>query len=217
RLRRVQRREQQAALAAERQRIVRDLHDSLGANLTRLTLLAELAEQESPTETPARQPRNLVEAAHRTTQSLKEFLWATQPLDESLDGLLARICQIAEELMGAASIRCRLDLPVQLPSVTVGPVARKNIALATTEALNNIARHSGATGLWIRARWEDGALLLQIEDDGRGFDPARPGCGRGLGHMRARIREAGGEFQLESQPGHGTSLRIRVPFHALVQ
>src|SRR5207253_7900896 len=87
---------------------------------------------------------------------------------------------------------------------------RRNLLLAAKEALNNAARHSLASEVSIRAVAFDSNFQLSIEDNGRGFDPAKPPAGHGLPNMRARVESAGGQFQVESEPGTGTKVRIRI-------
>ena len=82
--------------------------------------------------------------------------------------------------------------------------------LAAKEALNNAARHSLASEVRIRAMAFDPIFQLSIEDNGRGFDPAKPPAGDGLPNMRARVESAGGQFLVESEPGKGTRVRMRI-------
>ncbi|HKX62422.1 MAG TPA: two-component regulator propeller domain-containing protein, partial [Verrucomicrobiae bacterium] len=219
-LRKIQSLQQQAALLDERARIARNLHDGLGANLTQLTLLADLAEQGHPDAIRER-VRTLAVTSRETARALKDLLWATHPSDESLEGLIARICQDAQEFCAAAHIRCRFDLPGQLPEHVLAPAARQSLFLAAKEALNNVAKHARASEAIVRVRTNQNILILEIEDNGCGFDPenALPAAptrgpraqGRGLENLRSRAREAGGEFVLESRPGNGTKIRFNIP------
>ena len=210
-LRKVQRLEQHAALAEERSRIAKDLHDGLGANLTHLTLLADLAEQE-PSDALTRRMRDLAATSREATRSLKDFLWTTQPADETLEGLVTRICQHAEEFLRASKIACRFVLPEELPPHSLSASVRLNLFLTAKEAINNLVKYSAATEARITVTVENGAFTLAIEDNGRGFDTrlARD-RGRGLRNMASRVREAGGQFTLDSEPGRGTTIRIQIP------
>lgn len=209
-LRHRQRLAQGAALAEERERIAKDLHDGLGANLTQITLLADLAETEPP-DAIAHRARTLAKTARETSRALKDFLWATQPADESFDGLVTRICQYAEQFLEPARVRCRFELAGNLPVMTLTPTQRKNLFLAATEAFTNVVRHAHATEVWIRTQSSGGAISLTIEDNGKGFNPQNPrGQGRGLGNMESRVRQTGGQFHLESQPERGTTVCIQI-------
>jgi len=209
-LRRNQQAEKLAALAAERVRIAKDLHDGLGANLTRLSYLTDQAGETMSGVTPEH-----VHALSRSTRemasALRDIIWASNPSDETLAGLATRICQQAEELLSAAGIRCRFDLSAALPQAPLAGEFRRSLLLAAKEALNNVARHSSATEVWIQAQASDSTFQLSIEDNGIGFDATRPRAeGNGLVNMKSRIESVGGEFRIESKPGGGAKVAIRV-------
>lgn len=209
-LQKLHRLEQQSAITEERTRIAKDLHDGLGADLTRLALLADLAEGESST-TADGQRHKLAQSSREAARTLKEMIWIANPANDTVEGLVSRIGQTAEDFLGDARIRCRLDLAPQLPQRTLSLDQRRNLLLVAREALNNIVKHAAATEVCIRANGSDHSLQLAIEDNGRGFDSAsvRPG-GLGLGSMRRRVESLGGTFELESRSGAGTKILIAI-------
>ncbi|HOY57916.1 MAG TPA: two-component regulator propeller domain-containing protein [Verrucomicrobiota bacterium] len=218
-LRRLSRLEQQAALASERARLAKDLHDGLGASLTEITLLSGVGEAKplSPEAIADRFDR-LSRRTHDALHSLRDLIWTTNPKADSLELLMSRICASAESALGAAGLRVRLDFPADLPQVILGPEARKALLLATNEAVNNAIRHAQATQVRLRLRIEGARLVIEIEDDGRGFDAAEAArrgdsadYGLGLSSMRERITSLRGQFDLQSQPGRGTKVIFRVP------
>jgi signal transduction histidine kinase len=207
----------QAAVADERTRIARDLHDHLGASLTHLRLLAELAERQPP-EALTNYLRDLSQTAREAALHLREFIWATQPVDETLDGLVTRICQHAESFLRPAGIRCQFHLPEQVPSAPLSPLVRHNLFMAAREALHNAGRHSGASEVSIRLELNGARFALHIEDDGRGVAstaaqhaPLTGGRGAGLGNMRARIEQLGGRFDIQNRPSGGTCIVFDLP------
>jgi ligand-binding sensor domain-containing protein/signal transduction histidine kinase len=216
-VRRIHTLQQANALTQERARIARDLHDGLGTNLTQLMLLAELAEQEPP-EAIALRLRGLTATSREATRSLKDFIWATHPEADTLEGLVTRLCQHAEEFLGTAQIRYRLELPDDIPPHPLTAAARNDLFLAAREALNNVVKHARATEVRLRVRHDDSAFRITIQDNGCGFSPqpsaphSQPTTsGHGLGNMASRVQSAGGRFTLESQPGHGTTISIEIP------
>ncbi len=220
-LRRLHRLEQQAARAEERARLAKDLHDSLGADLTELTLLSNLGEQTPPSpEQVARRFEQLSQRTHDALHSLRDLIWTTHPRADSLDELASRLCEHAERLLRAAGINCRFDLPAQLPEVGIGPDLRRNLLLATSEAVHNAVRHARPTEVWLRLRLEDNLLEVVVEDNGCGFDSAElvaqksADHGLGLASMRQRIESVGGQFFLTSAKGRGTRVAFRVPLSA---
>jgi signal transduction histidine kinase len=99
-----------------------------------------------------------------------------------------------------------------LPPALLTAQTRHDLFLAVKEALNNAAKHSGATEVWLRIRSEANELLVAVEDNGRGFDPAATNApGNGLDNMRARLQAAGGRTEIVSRPGQGTMVRFRLP------
>lgn len=218
-LRRLSRLEQQAALATERARLAKDLHDGLGASLTEITLLSGVSEAKplSPEAIADRFDR-LSRRTHDALHSLRDLIWTTNPKADSIELLVSRLCASAESALGAAGLRCRLDFPADLPQVTLGPEARKALLLATNEAVNNAIRHAQAAQVRLRFQTERARLVVEIEDDGRGFDvdeAERRGesvdHALGLTSMRERMTSLGGQFDLQSQPGRGTKVTFRVP------
>src|SRR6185437_15909795 len=112
-----------------------------------------------------------------------------------------------------AGIRCRVDFPDEFPQRTVPPETRHNLFLAAKEALNNIARHSQATEIWLRVSLAKDSLDISIEDNGKGFNgETKDFCADGLRNMRQRMEEIGGRFEIESSPGAGTRIFLTLPF-----
>ncbi len=204
---------QQEALERERARIARDLHDQLGANLTQVALLGELAESDKnlPNEV-ASHARQISQTARDTTHALDEIVWTVNPANDTLDGLINYVCKYAQEYLALAGLRYRLEVPSQLPPVPISPELRHNVFLAAKEAVNNVVKHSGASSAWLRLRLEPDRFVLEIEDDGRGLPPQLDKKGRnGLRNMRKRMEEIGGQFALRPGAQAGTLVSLAAP------
>jgi signal transduction histidine kinase len=144
--------------------------------------------------------------------SLDEIVWAVNPANDALPHLATYLCQFAEEFFRATPIPCRLDVADPLPPVPLTSEVRHNLYLAVREALNNIAKHSKATEVWLRVQCADNELHITVEDNGRGFAAASLKDSRsGLANMRRRLAKIGGRFECASQPGAGTTCRIWLP------
>jgi signal transduction histidine kinase len=199
-------------LDRERTRIARDIHDDIGNLLTQVTLLSSLTlrDRAEPDKTGdhARQISSTVE---QVTNSLDEIVWAVNPRNDTLPQLIDYIGQFAVDFMQTAGIRCRLELPDHPPHRNVPSDLRHNLFLIVKEALNNVARHSGATEVSLRITVNDRLLEVIIQDNGRSFDPAAVnGFGNGLRNIRQRMDEIGGRFEIEGQPGAGTRVTLHV-------
>jgi signal transduction histidine kinase len=211
--------ERQRALEEERTRIARDLHDDLGAALTQIRFLSavESRDEAVPEETRA-QLREVSEKSHQLVTSLDEIVWAINPANDLLPNLVHYLCHVAEEFFRPTSIRCRLEVDDSLPVVALTSEVRHNLYLAVREAMNNIAKHSQATEVWLRIQKQADCLTITIEDNGRGFMESDAAMiGEGLRNMSQRVEKIGGRFERETKPGQGTSCRIRLPFGAAVK
>jgi signal transduction histidine kinase/sugar lactone lactonase YvrE len=205
--------QQREALEKERARIARDLHDQLGANLTQVALLGEMAEadKDSPAEIESH-AQQISQTARETTRSLDEIVWAVNPANDTLDGLVNYAGKYAQEYLALAGLRCRADLPAQLPAISIPPEVRHNVFLAFKEAVNNVVKHAQAAEAQIRLRLEPENFIFEIEDNGRGIgNQTAPQNRNGLRNMKKRMEDIHGEFSIAPGANGGTIVRLTVP------
>jgi signal transduction histidine kinase len=191
-----------AATDEERQRVVRDLHDGAGRQLEHtIAAIAAAAQELGDEDRPARE---LIEQARghaeRTSTELRELA----------NGILPTVLTSGGLRLAAEALASRMTVPVILD---VAPERYASAVEATAyfvmaEALTNVAKHSGAGRATVRARVEEGALILQVHDDGRGG--AQPD-GPGLLGLRDRLATHGGALVVESSPGGGTVVVATIP------
>jgi len=211
--RQVQSLRQREALEQERARIARDLHDQLGANLTQVALLGEMAEADknAPAEVESH-AQQISQTARETTRSLDEIVWAVNPANDTLEGLASYAGKYAQEYFALAGLRCRADLPPQLPAVPIPPEVRHNVFLAFKEAVHNVVKHAQATEARIRLHLEPGKFTLEIEDNGRGLSGVDEKQNRnGLRNMKKRMEDIHGEFSISSGANGEATVRLTVP------
>jgi len=212
--RKLHRLEEQHALAKERARIAQDIHDELGASLTHIALLTELGQKHRDNaEEVAADLGKISVTARDAVRAMDAIVWAVNPRNDSLDHFANYVSQYAEEFFRPTTIRCRLDIPADLPEHPLPTEARHHLFLAVKESLNNVVRHSGASEVWLRLSMENGELKITIADNGHGISAsATQGGGHdGLGNIRRRMEDLGGRFELQSNPASGTSLILRLP------
>jgi signal transduction histidine kinase len=212
--RRLQELEAQRSLEKERRRIAQDLHDDIGAHLTRLNLDCELAGRET---IPATDPRShlagMTRKVNQLIRAMDEIVWTINPRHDSVSSLASYLQHFSSEFFESSDIRCRADVQTGLPEATLGAQARHNLLLAIKEACNNVAKHSGAAEIWLTLRCSQRTLTVTVEDDGRGFDLTQSsGRRNGLANMQERLKEVGGECTIESEPGKGCRVRFMLPF-----
>jgi signal transduction histidine kinase len=133
------------------------------------------------------------------------------------------VSKFTQDYLGAAQIRCRLDVPAQLPEHQLQSEVRHNLFLAVKEALNNVVKHARATEAWLRVRVGVMSFTVTVEDNGRGLAAAaadessragRVSSGLGLKNLEKRLASAGGRCVIESEPGRGTRVQFTVPLGA---
>lgn len=195
--------EQRHAVEQERARLARDLHDQVGANLTQIALLADLATSPDCVV-------QLADAARQAVEGLDAVVWAADPRNDTLDSLLHYLVRYTEDFLKPTAIRHRVDLPLDVPARSLPPDFRHHVLLAVKEAINNAVKHSGASELRLGAILDPQRLELTVTDNGRGFAPAAA-AGNGLRHLRERAAALGGEARIESDAG-GTRLLLTIPW-----
>ena len=194
-------------LANMRTHIATDLHDDIGANLTRIALLTEVAKQtrgEAPLTSIAR-------IARESVSTMSDIVWAINPKRESLLDLARRMRQHAEEVFSLRDIALRFSAPGAAESRKVGMDVRRDLLLIFKEAVNNAARHSRCSAVEIDLRVAGSRLVLVVADNGVGFDASRDSDGQGLTSMQRRARRLGGTLDVASTPGAGTTVTVDTP------
>jgi signal transduction histidine kinase len=208
--RRVLRLEQAAALARERERIARDLHDDLGSSLTRIAMLSEIARrqpqgEEKSIERVATISRGLVD-------SIGELVWATNPKYDNLDGMAAYFRQYAAQFIEPFGIAFRFETSGEPLAGAVNAELRRELFLVLKEALNNVAKHAQAREVALGIHVHHGVLQLLVADNGSGMSEVKERAfHQGLANMRQRIGRLNGAFRIESAPGKGTIITASVP------
>jgi signal transduction histidine kinase len=153
---------------------------------------------------------------------MDEIVWAVNPLHDSIESLVNYLHKFAGDFLESAGVRCRFDVPLQLPAWQISSEVRHNVFLGFKGALTNTVKHASASEVRISMTVEPAGFSLVIQDDGRGFDPNMaeaadsPGRahvinGNGLQNMRRRMAEVGGRFEIHTAPGKGTRVIFHLP------
>ena len=222
---RLDRLKQQNLLEKERMRIAQDMHDEIGAKLTRISFLNELVKRvlKSPAEAE-RQLNNISIAVRGLIRSMDEIVWALNPHNDTLDNLATYVCRHASEFFQNTGVECQFDIPIQVPHHPLSTDERHNLFLAIKEALNNVLKHSGATRVVIRFRFDEKTCTIAIADNGRGFAFGKAADkisdssletesvrrGNGLSNMRQRLESLGGRMSVQCAPGAGTTIGFHI-------
>jgi len=216
---------QREAALEERARISRDLHDDLGASLTHIGFLSEVARKEKQDESAIDEHlREISGSTQEAFQALDEIVWVVNPRNDTLEGLTSYICQFAEHFFRGTPTRCRFDVPAGLPEQPISTEVRNNLFFAVKEALNNVRKHAAASEVLLRFsvpvhaadNGKAGApqnlrYAISVEDNGHGFaQEGAPSNRNGLSNMRQRLEKIGGSFEVKTSPGRGTKICFAV-------
>ncbi len=192
------------ARAAERARIAREVHDAISQHLFALRMIAAGMRRADPGNQQAQAIERISEDALRDMQAL---LIELRPA--TLDG--AGLAPALQEICAAYHDRLGVAVEASLDDVSVSAPVEHALLRITQEACANAVRHGNARRLAISMTRQDGHVELAVRDTGTGFDPARPHPGSGLAHIRERVAELGGTLDIDSAPGRGAAVTVRVP------
>jgi signal transduction histidine kinase len=201
----------QQVLEQERLRIAHDIHDDLGARVTQISLLSAVAHNNATFPEKARADFDQISIMSRDLISaLYQTVWAVNPENDNLDALGNYLCQMVNQLCDRSECGCRFymqDLPGE---IQVSSQTRHNISMGVKEAVHNVIKHAKASEVTIRLTFKESLLTVAVQDNGCGFQTSDTLAGNGLTNMKARLEELGGNCLIESQPGQGTTVHMRL-------
>ncbi len=198
-------------LEALRQRIARDVHDEIGSGLGTIALLSQMAGAKASHPEEARQDfAEINHLSREITESLRDIVWLIRPETRTLGDLAQRLRETAASMLAAVPHEFSVDPAVEGRALPLE--FKRQVLLIFKEALHNLMRHAAATHAVVKVGGNDAEFSLELEDNGRGFNPAAPVSGAGLTGMKQRASTLGGSLTLASTPGKGTRLRLAVPW-----
>lgn len=206
-------RELQSRKQAERMRIARDMHDEIGAGLTRMVMRSRQVKTHLQTADElkngiAETLDKMESESRQLSHNIGEIIWALNPENDTLDTLCAYLRNYAYEYLEEAGIETTINFPDHIPATSVSPEVRRSIFLILKESLNNLVKHSNATQAGITLTFAEDGVSLVIQDNGRGMDLEQPSSGNGLGNMKKRAEEIQGKFVVNSAAGRGMTISI---------
>ncbi len=194
--------ERQQTVAAERERLMRDMHDGVGGHL--VSMLAML-------EAGHRQPGELATAVRDALDDMRLMIDSLEPVDDDLNAVLGMWRDRLAPRLRAAQVDLHWDVEL-LPTVRgLTPARVLHVLRMLQEAVTNAIRHGRARTLWIGAADTPDGVRIEVRDDGGGFDPQAVAAGRGLANLRRRAAEVGAALGIESAPGRGATVSLLVP------
>ncbi|MGH7493520.1 MAG: sensor histidine kinase [bacterium] len=216
-----------------RSRIALDLHDDIGAGLTHIGLLSEVALQKFRASrlaegdggryvSDAGGPEEAHELGHTVARmgsiarelssAMSDVVWSINPKHDSVEALHRRLRAFAAEICSAKNIQLKMDFSKQIAGLRLNPEVRRNLLLIAKEALHNMAKYSGSTTAQVAMQVSDQRLVLTVTDAGQGFEMDKARNGNGLTNMHARAERISGICEIISLPGQGTRVTATVPY-----
>jgi len=196
-----------------RTRIATDLHDDIGSGLSHIALLSEVVRRRvNRDDPPVRESLAQIAGSSRElVDSMSDIVWAVDPRKDHLSDLTQRMRRFASEVFTARNIEFRFQDSTEAEDLKLGADVRRQVFLIFKESVNNIVRHSACKEAGIEFGVEHEWLTLKVSDDGKGFDSEEESDGHGLVSMRERAKALGGDLEVISHNGNGTTVRLRAP------
>jgi len=190
-----------------RNRIAQDLHDEIGSNLSSISLMSELIQNDEKLNAEASERiKRIHKVAKGSTQAMRDIVWLTNPSSDSLKDLVAKMKEVADNTLGKFNLN--FDYPKDVSEINLLPETKRNLFFIYKEALNNIVKHAEAKNVYIKLLMEKSSILVSIKDDGKGFNALENFSGNGLKNIRSRANEINADLKFESNPGKGTFLEL---------
>ncbi len=207
--------ENQRTMEQERTRIAQDLHDELGSGITEISMLAARAKNSTaPDENRSRHLEQVNQRAREMVTTLDEIVWAMNPRHDSLASLVSYFSLYADRFLKLAGINWQLENPTQNSDHEINSRLRHQLFLVFKEALTNVVRHSNATEVRLNILTAQNELRIAVADNGCGLPAGnRSEEMNGVANMRQRIERLRGQFEIKSEAGRGTVVRVSVPLN----
>ena len=205
------REERLAELEQVRSRIATDLHDDIGATLTQIAVLSEVAQAQNRGNGASEPLSKISEVSNELVGTMSDIVWAINPTRDHLSDLTQRMRRFASDVLSPRGISFKFNAPNFDEEIVVKTNLRREVYLIFKESINNIVKHSGAKNVIIELQISDTDLILKISDDGKGFIYGASGeneSGNGISSMKKRAAEMNGEIEIVSEQGVKIILRL---------
>ena len=200
-----------------RTRIATDLHDDIGASLSKIAILSDVAGQELSTmrDSPVAAPlAQIADTSRDCVDAMSDIVWAVNPQRDHLSDLTHRMRRFAEDLLDAKNIDFTIRSSLEDKDVPLGADLRREVYLIFKECINNLVKHSGCTEAAVVFSVSGPWLVVSITDNGKGFEQGSNGSsgmgGHGLSSMQRRADALGGSLQIDSAVSRGTNVTLKV-------
>lgn len=202
--------EKQQAVEKERTRIATDMHDDLGAGLSKIRFLSETVQRNISEEAHQPNLKNIASSSVELVDKFNEIIWAMNEKNNSLEDLVYYMRSYTAKYCTENGLEYKIIIPEHIPSMMISGEMRRHIFLTVKECLHNVVKHAEAKNVWLGVQLDD-FITITVRDDGKGFEITEvKNAGNGLRNMEQRIKNVNGKLLIENETG--TLLKIIVPF-----
>lgn len=197
--------------------IATDLHDDIGASLSQIAILSEVARTDANLGQagPNERLERVATLARELVDSMSDIVWSIRAEPDGVESLIRRMREFANDLLASQGIAFELQAPVKDIHSPLGLQTRRQIFLIFKECIHNAARHSGCTAVVAELKVEGREILLRVRDNGRGLNndsgASRNTGGTGIPSMRRRAESLGGRMELTASPAGGCTVEVHLP------
>jgi len=189
-------------------KIASDLHDNIGAGLTEISILSELAERngDSPNSIIKKDLQKISDTARYLVDSMSDIVWVVNPQRDSLHDLIVKLKDSYNEFFSSIGISFQVKNVEKSDDIKLTMEYKQNLLLTLKEAINNAIKHSSCKKIILEAFFKNDLIEIILKDDGVGFDSDRINYGNGIKNMKDRAKKLRGNIKLESEVGKGTTI-----------
>ncbi len=195
-----------------RGRLARDLHDDMGSTLSTINILSSMAKTKLGTD-PAKTSEflsKISENSQRMMESMDDIVWSIKPQNDSMEKLIARMREFGNQVLESKDIVFSIEMEERVLGLKLSMDARRDLFLIFKEGINNAAKYSAASRVFISFKIEGAYFIMRIRDYGKGFDLENLGDGNGLENMKKRAANLNGVLEIITEPEKGTELKLKV-------
>ncbi|HDZ59110.1 MAG TPA: hypothetical protein ENH47_03435 [Ignavibacteriales bacterium] len=199
------------AVERTRVRIAKDLHDEVSATITGISYFSDAISKEvGSNKTPMLQKLfSLVkESVDQVQESMSDIIWSINPENDRWETILPKFRRYASDLCESKNIKYEISIPASIPGKDLSMEKRHNFWLIFKEMVTNAVKHSGCSEMIIAITSDNKQLILNIKDNGKGFDPEKPTDRNGVKNIKSRSAATGGKVELNTIPGKGTEWKL---------
>jgi signal transduction histidine kinase len=193
-----------------RTRIATDLHDDVGSTLSSISILSDILARQVENPQSARIVGTIGTNAHKMLEKIDDIIWVVNPTNDKFQNLGLRIREFAIPLFESGNIRHEIRFDKHMKTLQLPMEVRRNIYLIAKEAINNLIKYAECSKVTISFRQEPPGLIMELCDDGIGFDPDAITSRNGIKNMKLRAGQMNSEIEIRSVPGNGTQIKLTV-------